>query len=59
MARSTPEEITALAPLASLLRVERLPGVGHFPHEEVPDEVASFVLAAQVASAGRRMERAR
>ena len=59
MARSTPEEITALAPLASLLRVERLPGVGHFPHEEVPDEVARFVLAAQVASAGRPVERAR
>ena len=37
-------EITALRPLGHGLRVERLAGVGHFPHEEAPDAVAAFVL---------------
>jgi pimeloyl-ACP methyl ester carboxylesterase len=32
-------ELAALAPLGSLLRVERMAGVGHFPHEEAPLEV--------------------
>jgi pimeloyl-ACP methyl ester carboxylesterase len=33
-------ELAALTPLGPALRVERLPGVGHFPHEEAPDAVA-------------------
>jgi pimeloyl-ACP methyl ester carboxylesterase len=37
-------EITALAPLGDRLRIERLPGVGHFPHEEAPTEVAAYLL---------------
>jgi len=40
------EEIDALAPLGPLLRVERLPGIGHFPHEEAPAEVATRLLPA-------------
>ncbi|HEU4630252.1 MAG TPA: alpha/beta hydrolase [Gemmatimonadaceae bacterium] len=38
-------QIAALAPLGALLRVERLPGVGHFPHEEAPADVARRLLA--------------
>ncbi len=37
-------ELTALAPLGALVRIERLDGVGHFPHEEAPDEVMRRVL---------------
>jgi pimeloyl-ACP methyl ester carboxylesterase len=33
-------EFTALAPLGMRLHIERLIGVGHFPHEEAPAEVA-------------------
>lgn len=39
-------EIEALAPLGPLLRVERLPGVGHFPHEEATADVATLLLPA-------------
>ena len=38
-------ELTALAPLGGRLRVERLPGVGHFPHEEAPELVNAALLA--------------
>ena len=41
-----PQELIALEPLGTLLRVERLHGVGHFPHEEAPAEVASVLLGA-------------
>lgn len=37
-------ELATLAPLGSRLTVERLPGVGHFPHEEAPAEVARRLL---------------
>jgi pimeloyl-ACP methyl ester carboxylesterase len=40
-----PEELAALAPLGALLRIERIAGVGHFPHEEAPAEVARHLLA--------------
>ena len=40
----TTEELAALEPLGALLRIERLPGVGHFPHEEVPDDVVHRLL---------------
>ena len=40
------DEIEALAPLGPLLRVERLPGIGHFPHEEAPADVATLLLPA-------------
>ena len=37
-------EIAALEPLGALRTVVRLPGVGHFPHEEAPSEVARLLL---------------
>jgi pimeloyl-ACP methyl ester carboxylesterase len=37
-------ELEALAPLGALLRIERISGVGHFPHEEAPDEVVRLLL---------------
>jgi pimeloyl-ACP methyl ester carboxylesterase len=46
-------EITALAALGDRLRIERLPGVGHFPHEETPGEVAAYLLAGTVAEEWR------
>ena len=46
-------EITALASLGDLVRVERLPGVGHFPHEEVPGDVAAYLKAGTVAEGWR------
>ena len=33
----------ALEPLGSLLRVEHMAGVGHFPHEEAPAELARWL----------------
>lgn len=39
-------EIEALAPLGALLRIERIAGVGHFPHEEAPDDVVRFLTAS-------------
>ena len=42
-----PQELISLEPLGTLLRVERLHGVGHFPHEEAPAEVASVLLGAR------------
>jgi pimeloyl-ACP methyl ester carboxylesterase len=42
-------EITALAPLGDRVRIERLPGVGHFPHEETPADVAAYLLDGTVA----------
>ena len=47
------EELRALAPLGPLLRVEHLSGVGHFPHEEVPDAVVSHLLAGATADQRR------
>lgn len=51
-------ELEALAPLGTLVRIERLPGVAHFPHEEAPDDVARFLLpplrtVARAADGGR------
>jgi pimeloyl-ACP methyl ester carboxylesterase len=40
-------ELAALEPLGSLVRVETIAGVGHFPHEEAPDETARYVLEAR------------
>lgn len=37
-------ELSALETLGSLLRVETMEGVGHFPHEEAPDAVARQLL---------------
>lgn len=39
-----PEEFTALAPIGDRLRVVRLPGVGHFPHEEATAAVVALLL---------------
>lgn len=46
-------EITALASLGDRVRIERLPGVGHFPHEETPADVAAYLQAGTVAEAWR------
>lgn len=46
-------EITALAPLGDRVRIERLPGVGHFPHEESPADVAAYLLVGTVATEWR------
>jgi len=46
-------EITALASLGDRVRIERLPGVGHFPHEETPGEVAAYLLAGTVGGEWR------
>jgi len=40
-----PEELIALAPLGSQLHIERLAGVGHFPHEEAPNELLPLITA--------------
>jgi pimeloyl-ACP methyl ester carboxylesterase len=54
-----PEEITALAPLRGLVRFERLPGVGHFPHEEAPNEVLALITApSRLAAVAATMETA-
>lgn len=50
--RADSSEITALAPLGPLLTVHRLAGVGHFPHEEVPDEVVRLLLARRERTGG-------
>jgi pimeloyl-ACP methyl ester carboxylesterase len=44
-----PEELNALSPLGTRLRIERLPGVGHFPHEEAPDELLPLLVRPLVA----------
>lgn len=46
-------EITALAALGDLVRIERLPGVGHFPHEESPADVAAYLMVGTVATEWR------
>ena len=46
-------EITALAPLGDRVRIERLPGVGHFPHEETPAEVSAYLRAGTVGEEWR------
>jgi pimeloyl-ACP methyl ester carboxylesterase len=45
------EELDALAPLGAQLRIEHLAGVGHFPHEEAPDDVARIIIAPRLALA--------
>jgi pimeloyl-ACP methyl ester carboxylesterase len=40
-------ELAALTPLGPRLRVQRLPGVAHFPHEEAPGEVVRHLVGAQ------------
>jgi len=52
-------EFIALAPLGARLRIERMAGVGHFPHEEAPDEVARYLLAPVMTVAVRRAGGAR
>jgi pimeloyl-ACP methyl ester carboxylesterase len=44
-----PEELNALLPLGGRLRIERLPGVGHFPHEEAPNELLPLLLRPLVS----------
>jgi pimeloyl-ACP methyl ester carboxylesterase len=41
-----PAELQLLGPLGSRFRTVTLPNVGHFPHEEAPDEVVRIVRAA-------------
>lgn len=46
-------EIAALGSLGARLRIHRLAGVGHFPHEEAPHQVAAIIGAAPVRPVGR------
>jgi pimeloyl-ACP methyl ester carboxylesterase len=50
----TQEEFDLLVPLGARLRVEKIAGVGHFVHEEAPDELASILLRQRVASSPSR-----
>lgn len=50
----TQEEFDLLLPLGARLRVEKLAGVGHFVHEEAPDELAAILLRQRVAGTARR-----
>jgi pimeloyl-ACP methyl ester carboxylesterase len=48
-------ELHALEPLGRAVRIERIAGVAHFPHEEAPDEFIRVLLHARattVAQAG-------
>ena len=49
-------EVARLASLGALVRVERLPGVGHFPHEEAPADVGRRLLAGHPLAAHPRAE---
>ena len=53
-----PGELEALQPLGSLLTLEHLVGVGHFPHEEDPDGLVRSLLAArtEILAAARAVE---
>ena len=42
-------EFAVLAPLGARLRIVRLAGVGHFPHEEAPADVARYLATAPAA----------
>jgi pimeloyl-ACP methyl ester carboxylesterase len=50
-------ELEVLAPLGSLLRIERLEGVGHFPHEEATAKVAEYLRAPVVIPSEARNPR--
>jgi len=39
------QEIEALAPLGALVHITRLPAVGHFPHEEAPNDLLPLLIA--------------
>jgi pimeloyl-ACP methyl ester carboxylesterase len=43
------EEIEALAPLGALVQIKHLAGVGHFPHEEAPNDLVSVLIAPLTA----------
>ncbi len=45
------DEIEALAPLGAMLRIEHLAGVGHFPHEEAPNEIVRYLLSSPAVAA--------
>lgn len=49
------QHMAALAPLGSRLRVVRLRGVGHFPHEEAPDQVVR-ALTVTIAVVAKEIE---
>lgn len=53
-----PEELAALEPLGALVHVEHLAGVGHFPHEEVPNDVARLLVESRSHSLDGRSPRA-
>lgn len=53
-----PEELSALRPLGTLLRVEHEPGVGHFIHEEVPNEVARVLFDRRGSAVEQHLARA-
>ena len=52
-AKPAPGEVEALAPLGDRLRIERLAGVGHFIHEEAPDELLAILYAGRAPTVPR------
>jgi pimeloyl-ACP methyl ester carboxylesterase len=49
-----PEEVAALEALGPLVHTEHLSGVGHFIHEEVPNDVRQLLLGAHGRIADNR-----
>lgn len=49
----SPEELRALEPLGARLSFVRLHGVGHFPHEEAPDDVVRYLLRSRALVAAQ------
>jgi hypothetical protein len=46
-------EFVALAPIGDRLTIVRLPGVGHFPHEEMTAKVADVLLGRSTQGISR------
>ena len=52
-----PEELAALALLNPPVRIENLAGIGHFPHEEAPNELLPLLVAPIATAAPARRSR--
>jgi len=52
-------ELVAMEPLGTLLRIEHMAGVGHFPHEEAPQELTRLLIAPRSQVIARQVGGAR